>query len=925
MSEGTTTDRMKKSLLTYALLFLFAVVLLTASQVQGSSPGPVPEPPTPTPEPEDSERLQSHLFDRYFDGREIAPGWLETQPLKGIFPDPGAAPQGFASATAVAVGFSHSCVLTDQGGVKCWGDNYLGQLGDGTTENRHLPQAVIGLQSGAAAISSLHKHTCALTTAGGAKCWGYNIHGELGDGTSINSTEPVTAIGMSSGVVDITAGGFHTCALLAGGSVKCWGANWHGQLGDGTKSQSLTPVTVLGLGGPVVDIAAGKFHTCALLATSGVQCWGYNVHGEVGDGTTIERHAPRDVLGMSSGVAALAVGGLHSCVLRTVGDVFCWGENSQGQLGNGTLDNQDQPTLVIGLSGTIQGLHLGIYHTCANLAGGGAQCWGDNWAGQVGDGSNLSRVIPAAVSGLSDLLTDIDGGDSHTCGASASGVLICWGTNEVGQLGNGGDALDETPVQVDGLAAGTLDLSNGTLHSCAVTDSGGVRCWGNNRYGQLGDGTTTFRLSPVAVSNVEPGATVVAAGSFHTCAIDGSTGLKCWGDNTFGQIGDGTKAQRNAATQVVGLPFNVVDVVAGERHTCALRPNGNVKCWGSNGGGRLGDGTTDPSGTPVLVVNMPPGTIKLAAGQSHTCALFGGGSIRCWGNNSDGQLGDGSTSNRSTPVLVVGLPGPAVDLTAGVSHTCAAISDGRAYCWGGNPSGQLGDGTFTKRLLPTKVVGLGSDQVVKIEAGGFHTCALLDNGSVRCWGDNWKGQLGDGSTNFRPVPGMVTGLPAGVVSLSGGAQVACAGITGAAPNCWGSNGQGQLGTGQVPWEVVAGEVVGLNPAVLTSDFSTGKPGSYFSLDGSGFPKGGTATVTVNGTVLSTALPVDSSGNLTFSLDTSLADEGHYTVVATSILHAGAPIVLSQTAPLHPPGGGTVLVVPAGIAMTEFSHLPILRD
>jgi len=228
------------------------------------------------------------------------------------------------------------------GGVKCWGDNAYGQLGDGTTTDSLTPVDVIGLASDVAAVDAGFSHTCARTTAGGVKCWGDNFSGQLGDGTTTDQAAPVDVSGLTSGVAAIAAGGAHTCALTTEGGLKCWGHNFYGQVGDGSTTASRpTPVDVSGLTSGVAAVVAGDSHTCALTTAGGVKCWGQNYYGELGDGTTCcgdpsHRATPANVSGLTSGVATIAAGTHHTCALTSAGGAKCWGNNQYGQLGDGT-------------------------------------------------------------------------------------------------------------------------------------------------------------------------------------------------------------------------------------------------------------------------------------------------------------------------------------------------------------------------------------------------------------------------------------------------------------------------------------------------------------------------------------------------------------------------------------------------------------
>ncbi|MFN8489803.1 MAG: hypothetical protein U0350_19615 [Caldilineaceae bacterium] len=356
-------------------------------------------------------------------------------------------------------------------------------------------------------IATGGSHTCVLTT-NGVKCWGYNKDGELGDGTTTNRLTPVNVVGLGSGVSRLFTGGNHTCALMTNDDVKCWGDNLSGQLGDGTFTHSPTPLDVVGLDSGVSALATGWGHTCALLASGGVKCWGYNFSGQLGDGTTTTSQMPVDVMGLDSGVSALATGWGHTCALLASGGVKCWGDNFSGQLGDGTTTNRPTPVDVAGLGRGVSALAAGAYYTCALMAApsglGGIKCWGYNSSGQLGDGTTSNHLTPVDVVGLGSGVSALAVGAFHTCAltgeSSSSGGIQCWGDNLSGQLGDGTTSNHLTPLDVVGLSSGVSALAAGWDHTCALTTGDGVKCWGNNYNGQLGDGTTTNRLTPVDVT-----------------------------------------------------------------------------------------------------------------------------------------------------------------------------------------------------------------------------------------------------------------------------------------------------------------------------------------------------------------------------------------------------------------------------------------
>jgi alpha-tubulin suppressor-like RCC1 family protein len=351
----------------------------------------------------------------------------------------------------------------------------------------------------AIAAGSDSHHTCVVTGAGGAKCWGANDQGQLGDGTRTSSGSAVDVAGLSTGVTAVAAGWAHTCALTTAGIVRCWGYNRQGQLGDGTTTGRRSPIDVVGLSGPVGAITAGDKHTCALTLAGGVKCWGANDYGQLGDGTTINHSSPVDVAGLASGVSAIAAGAWHTCALTSAGGVVCWGRDGWGQLGDGTTTGSRTPVNVAGLARGATAVAAGEYHTCALVSAGGVKCWGGNGVGQLGDGTTASRDAPADVSGLTSGIGAITAGYQHTCALVSAGGVQCWGGNEVGQLGDGTTASRSTPADVAGLASGVRALAAGAWHTCALTGVGGVVCWGVNSRGELGDGTTGTRLPPVNV------------------------------------------------------------------------------------------------------------------------------------------------------------------------------------------------------------------------------------------------------------------------------------------------------------------------------------------------------------------------------------------------------------------------------------------
>jgi len=360
-----------------------------------------------------------------------------------------------------------------------------------------------------------------------------------------------------------------------------------------------------------------------------------------------------------------------------------------------------------------------------------------------------------------------------------------------------GTYVDKTGQQVYTIKVGesTLDatqIAAGSSHSCAITTAGGMKCWGMNAYGQLGNGTKTSSTVPVQVFGLTSGVTQISA-SDSSCAVHGGS-VKCWGLNFSGQLGNGTKVDAVVPQQVSGLTSGMRSVSLGSAHACALSTAGAVTCWGTNTAGELGDGTQTSSTVPVQVTGLQTGATAVSSGNGVACAIVSG-SAKCWGSNGDGTLGNGGNLNSSVPVQVSGLTSGVSSLGVGagtgVSFACA-VTSGVAKCWGNNAKGQLGNGTTNSSNVPVQALGLTSG-VTSISTGGEHTCAL-HNGVAKCWGHNGYGQLGDGTITNASAPVLVSGQSGTSGQISAGAGHTCALLNGS-PRCWGRGGSGRLGNG----------------------------------------------------------------------------------------------------------------------------------
>jgi alpha-tubulin suppressor-like RCC1 family protein len=811
------------------------------------------------------------------------------------------------TATYVVGGADFSCVLNTAGEVECWGGNASGQLGQGDTQTRgdnanetgwYLSPVQLGTGRRATALAAGSSHACALLDNATVKCWGANAKGQLGIGdTSPRGDGPgemgdalaTVPLGAGRTAKAIAAGNSHTCALLDNNTLKCWGQNNYGQLGQGnTKTlgdnaneigDSMAAIQ-LGTGRTAKNVQAGGNSTCAILDDNTLKCWGQNSNGQLGLGNTSHRgdnanemgaNLPVVAFGTGRTAKAVTVGLAHACVIRDDNQMRCWGNSTYGQLGlQDTVQRGDNsgemgtalPAVNLGTSRYAKAVRAGDNHTCAWLDDNTVKCWGRNDQGQLGRGDTANRgdnanemgtYLLAADLGTGRTATAIGVGLNHSCAALDNGQFKCWGKNTAGQLARGdvnnrGDNTNEMgsyllPI---GLANGPLGVTAAGEHSCAYGDI--LKCWGNSWVGQLGLGDSLERGSQpgqmgdfLATVNLGTGRTVVslASGYEHTCALLDNGQVKCWGANAHGQLGQGDTAGRGYSSASMGDGLLAVNlgtgrtakaVAAGEYSSCALLDNGQVKCWGANVYGQLGLGDTNDRGDVPNEMGDALPAVSLGTGRTaktvainfgFACAILDNDTLKCWGANGYGQLGAGdgrwhgnapNTMGDNLLPVALGTGRKAAGIGLGQVHACAVLDNGQLKCWGSNSDGQLGLGDTRDRGALAQDLGdglpavdLGSGRTARAVVGGdYHTCALLDNNSVKCWGDNRMGQLGQGDTRPRGaaanqmgsnLPAINLGAGRTATALAAGMWHNCAILDNLSVKCWGLNSNGQLGVG----------------------------------------------------------------------------------------------------------------------------------
>lgn len=823
----------------------------------------------------------------------------------------------------ISTGERHACGVTPAGTVFCWGENDFGQLGDGTITDRGAPVGVTTLSTGNPGIAKVfagERHTCALTQTGEVQCWGDNSNGQFGMNSPNASLTPMHVTGLAGPVTQMDGGAYHTCVII-GGALYCWGGNWYGQVGDGTQEDQKAPTPVSGMGSSVIAVTTGYDHTCALVTGGIPYCWGMNNNGGLGDGTFDIRLVPTLVLGSLVNLKTIDAGERHTCAITQAGGLKCWGENYHGELGNGNTTRQPSPVDVPDLTSGVSQVDLGSDHTCALLDNGILKCWGGNWAGQLGEGTNSNQYAPTDVIGLQAPVSAFSAGNASTCARDGNGLVHCWGRNDDGQLAIGAHSIEPMPINIPGLEGSLKEMSAGGMHTCTRTQFNSLLCWGENYLGQVGDGTFEAKSEPVTVAGLG-GLQVsrITSGYNHSCLITGTGAVMCWGANNNGKLGDNTTQHRTQPTYVYNLDDHMVAISAGDQHSCAVDDQGTAFCWGSNSYGQLGNDSNIKSSIPVTVTGLITTAVDITSGSDSTCAITNGGGVKCWGSNASGQLGDNTLENRDTPVDAIGLTSGVIQISGGGQHVCALLNTQQVMCWGGNNSGQLGLGHYGVVKVPTLVPGFTG--VIAITAGSQHTCALKSNGSVWCWGWNGSGQLGSGTTTHSTTPIIVTGFEAGAAAVIAGSDHTCALTMTGVMKCWGAATGRQLGNGYQPY-VYSPAPIAPYTAELILNFSTGIVGSYITVTGKIFPANTDLTLMINGHELTQTIHSNPTGGFIFFLGTAAALNGQYTISIPEA-KASSLLTIEESAALRAQeGGGLVVQILPEVAFWDV-YLPLVR-
>ena len=490
-----------------------------------------------------------------------------------------------------------------------------------------------------------------------------------------------------------------------------------------------------------------------------------------------------------------AAGSTHNAFITSLGRAWGWGGNSLGQVGDNTITDRCFPVSVAGAAKTFLKISVGSggTHTVALDKNGIVWSWGNNGSGQLGDNTVLSKRTPVSISGATKTIYEIAAGANHTVALDGTGRAWAWGFNSLGQLGDNTVVSQRTPVSVAGTRKTFCKISAGEAHTVAIDKNGGVWAWGNNNGGRLGDNTNINKSTPVALVGATKTFCKISAGGSVTSGIDKNGRAWGWGTNGSGQVGDNTITLRATPVSVLGLVKTFCEISAGTAHTLAIDKNGRAWGWGNNGQGQLADGSFTQRNTPVSITGPVRTFCKISAGDGHSVAIDKNGGVWTWGNATNGRLGNNNyIISVTTPVSIKGAVKTFCQITAGLQGVNAIDKNGRAWGWGLNTVGAVGDNSVMHRYTPVSVCG-AVKTFCSIDYGGNYNIALDKNGRLWAWGGGGSGTLGDNSLVSKSTPVCVCGAIKTFCQISAGNAHNLAIEKNGRVWGWGSNFNGQLG------------------------------------------------------------------------------------------------------------------------------------
>jgi alpha-tubulin suppressor-like RCC1 family protein len=672
------------------------------------------------------------------------------------------------SISEITIGGESYHVVTNFMNIYSLGRNNVGQLGDNTITDKSSATLIGGFKPSRWVSISGNRgaRILALDNLGDLWGWGMNDRGQIGDNSTTSRRTPVSVYTALSGQLEYFSAGVGHSLGLRSGQVFSWGNNTGGELGDNTITQRTTPVAISGGTKTFCSISAGSAYSMAIDLRGRVWGWGFNSTGQIGNNSVTSTRTPVSILGANKTFCKIHAGDGNTMAIDLRGRLWGWGANNCGKLGNNGTTQFNTPISVLGAVKTFCQIFAGVDHTLAIDKNGRAWAWGNDLYGILGINRQpntvaptVCRLTPVSVGGATKTFCKIVANSTYNSLAlDKNGGVWGWGWNRYGELG---PVLTFTPNSVCGAVKTFCNISVGDQNSAAIDKNGKIWVWGYSTAARTGNAQRDSNIvTPVTIGGANKTFCKIAQYGAHSIAIDKNGRAWGWGQQTTGAIGDTTVSERCTPVSVLGGIKTFCHISVGTQFTLALTNGGRAWAWGVNSQGRLGNNSTTSVRTPVSVLGATKTFCRISAGGTFSIAIDKNGRLWSWGNNTvSGSLGINSASglqSRLTPVTVLGAVKTFCNVSSGFEHNLAIDKNGRLWGWGNNAGGRLGDNSTTNRLTPVSILG-AVKTFCEIKAGNNSSAAIDKNGRLWAWGSNLSGQLGIGSYNSSITPVSVLG------------------------------------------------------------------------------------------------------------------------------------------------------------------------
>ena len=649
----------------------------------------------------------------------------------------------------ISTGLYHTLAIKSDGTLWAWGYNVYGRLGDGTSNNSAIP-IQIGSASNWTAISAGDNHSVAVNSDGKLYAWGQNTSGELGNGTTDTRTVPVQENTFATDWSQVSAGLGFTVAIKTDGSMWAWGYNYYGQFGNGKDgaNENTNTIAVEGPAGNWTSVTTGSRYTVAIKSDGSMWAWGKGDSGQLGEGLIVNENSPVQENTNAMNWLEVSAGNNHNLALNSLGELYAFGENTYGQIGDSSNGRSLVPKR-IGSDKTWASVSAGYDHSLAKTTSGELWAWGRNDYKQLGDETVQGYNYPVQVHTSATNWLSLSSGRYFNTAINENGELWSWGYNNHGNLGNGMKTDILIPTQEETKVSNWIDAGAGYRFSVGLKSDGTLWTWGSNSSSALGDGGNVGKISPNRIASDKTW-TRISVGNQHSLAIDNENKLWVWGSNSYAQLGTGG-GTTSQLLQING-DTDWGSISAGYYHSAAIKIDGTLWLWGANSYGQLGIDSNVTANIPTKA-GIDTDWASVSVWNYYTMAIKTDGTLWACGRNDQGQFGNSSTQNEQQ-FIKIGTDTDWASVSVGINHTVAIKTDGTLWTWGDDGADKLGNGMGNQASLIPQKVGNATNWTYS-RAGTNYTAAINGDGELWAWGANDQGQHGVGNVNFSPTPRRV--------------------------------------------------------------------------------------------------------------------------------------------------------------------------